>query len=94
MKSGGWRGCLGPLHHTCVDGKEIKNSLLRVEKSRRTLPDGTGAQRLIVDLRASNAVLRVIAGNIVWGVRWFQEMTCVHHSTCSRCWRVGFPIDL
>ena len=40
------------------------NGLFGVQKSGRDLPDGRPAQRLIMDLRATNAVLKIIAGNI------------------------------
>ena len=45
-------------------GKSVLNGLFGVQKTGRDLPDGRPAQRLIMDLRATNAVLKIIAGDI------------------------------
>ena len=59
------RGILVPTEEVLtVDGMEVTNGLFGVEKVGKDLPDGRTAQRLIMDLRASNAVLRVIGGDI------------------------------
>ena len=44
--------------------KIVGNGLFGAEKARKDLADGRTAQRLIMDLRATNSVLQVIAGDI------------------------------
>ena len=59
------RGILVPTDEVLtIDGVQVANGLFGVEKVGKDLPDGRTAQRLIMDLRASNAVLKVIAGDI------------------------------
>ena len=59
------RGILVPTDEVLtIDGVRVANGLFGVEKVGKDLPDGRTAQRLIMDLRASNAVLKVIAGDI------------------------------
>ena len=74
VKDGDWeplakalfeRGILAPVDRVIgLRGKSVLNGLFGVQKSGRDLPDGRPAQRLIMDLRATNAVLKIIAGNI------------------------------
>ena len=59
------RGILKPTTEVLtIDGVEVTNGLFAVEKVGRDLPDGRTAQRLIMDLRATNAVLKIIGGDI------------------------------
>ena len=59
------RGILTPVDQVLtVDGHEIYNGLFAVEKTGRDLADGRTAQRLIMDLRASNAILKTLPGDV------------------------------
>lgn len=59
------RGILVPAEQVIkFKGEMILNGLLGVEKANKPLPSGVPSQRLIMDLRASNAVLSVIPGDI------------------------------
>ena len=74
VKDGDWeplakalfeRGILSPVDQVIgLRGKSVLNGLFGVQKAGRDLPDGRPAQRLIMDLRATNAVLKIIAGDI------------------------------
>ena len=74
VKDGDWeplakalfeRGILSPVDQVIgLRGKSVLNGLFGVQKTGRDLPDGRPAQRLIMDLRATNAVLKIIAGDI------------------------------
>eukprot|EP00435_Cladocopium_sp_Y103_P046554 s680_g13.t1 len=74
VKDGDWeslakalydRGILAPTEEVITVGdQKIFNGLFGVEKQGRDLADGRKAQRLIMDLRATNAILRVIGGDI------------------------------
>eukprot|EP00435_Cladocopium_sp_Y103_P004834 s4939_g1.t1 len=74
VKDGDWeslakalydRGILAPTDEVITVGdQKIFNGLFGVEKQGRDLADGRKAQRLIMDLRATNAILRVIGGDI------------------------------
>ena len=74
VKDGDWeplakalfeRGILAPVDRVIgLRGKSVLNGLFGVQKAGRDLPDGRPAQRLIMDLRATNAVLKIIAGDI------------------------------
>ena len=59
------RGILRPTSEVLtIDGRRVTNGLFAVEKTGKDLPDGRTAQRLIMDLRGSNAVLKIIGGDI------------------------------
>ena len=59
------RGILKPTEEVLtIDGCEVTNGLFAVEKVGRDLADGRSAQRLIMDLRATNSVLKIIGGDI------------------------------
>ena len=59
------RGILRPASEVLtIDGRRVTNGLFAVEKAGKDLPDGRTAQRLIMDLRGSNAVLKIIGGDI------------------------------
>ena len=72
VKDGDWeplakalfeRGILAPVDQVIgLRGKSVLNGLFGVQKAGRDLPDGRPAQRLIMDLRATNAILKIIAG--------------------------------
>ncbi len=74
VKSGDWdklaralyeRGILAPVDQVIsLRGKSVLNGLFGVQKTGRDLPDGRPAQRLIMDLRATNAVLKIIGGDV------------------------------
>lgn len=74
VKSGEWkklarslyeRGILVPKSEIIsLRGEPVKNGLFGVEKSGKNLEDGRPAQRLIMDLRGSNAIMRIIEGDI------------------------------
>eukprot|EP00438_Fugacium_kawagutii_P005526 Skav227070 [mRNA] locus=scaffold72:1057412:1062770:- [translate_table: standard] len=59
------RGILVPTSEVLqFKGEMVLNGLFGVEKSNKPIPDGRPSQRLIMDLRASNAILSVIGGDI------------------------------
>eukprot|EP00438_Fugacium_kawagutii_P028380 Skav207224 [mRNA] locus=scaffold1717:49410:52959:+ [translate_table: standard] len=59
------RGIVEPTDTVAsVRDQWVANGLFGVKKSGKDFPDGRPAQRLIMDLRATNAVMRVIAGDI------------------------------
>eukprot|EP00438_Fugacium_kawagutii_P010394 Skav220394 [mRNA] locus=scaffold639:248658:258388:- [translate_table: standard] len=59
------RGILVPTPEVLqFKGEMVLNGLFGVEKSNKPIPDGRSSQRLIMDLRASNAMLSVIGGDI------------------------------
>ena len=59
------RGILVPVESPLVVNQTpILNGMFGVEKAGKELPDGRSCQRLIMDLRGSNAVLQVLAGDI------------------------------
>eukprot|EP00438_Fugacium_kawagutii_P027760 Skav215993 [mRNA] locus=scaffold4693:119449:124700:+ [translate_table: standard] len=59
------RGILEPTENVLtLQGGLIQNGMFGVRKVGKDLPDGRPAQRLIMDLRGSNSVLKVIAGDI------------------------------
>ena len=74
VKQGDWdklaralfeRGILAPVDQVIgLRGRSVLNGLFGVQKAGRDLPDGRPAQRLIMDLRATNAILKIIAGDI------------------------------
>lgn len=74
VKSGEWkklakslyeRGILVPPSEIIsLRAKPVKNGLFGVEKSGKNLEDGRPAQRLIMDLRGSNAIMKIIEGDI------------------------------
>ena len=74
VKSGDWkrlarslyeRGILVPTAEIIsLRGEPVKNGLFGVEKAGKNLEDGRPAQRLIMDLRGSNAVMKIIEGDI------------------------------
>ena len=74
VKDGDWpvlakalyeRGIVAPVSEALhLRNRMVGNGLFGVEKSGKDLPDGRTAQRLIMDLRATNSVLQVIAGDI------------------------------
>ena len=74
VKSGDWtklarslyeRGILVPTSEIIsLRGEPVKNGLFGVEKAGKNLPDGRPAQRLIMDLRGSNSIMKIIAGDI------------------------------
>ena len=74
VKQGDWeklarslyeRGILVPTSEIIsLRGDVVKNGLFGVEKSNKFLDDGRTAQRLIMDLRGSNAIMKIIEGDI------------------------------
>ena len=74
VKSGEWkklakslyeRGILVPTSEIIsLRGEPVKNGLFGVEKAGKNLEDGRPAQRLIMDLRGSNAIMKIIEGDI------------------------------
>ena len=59
------RGILVPTSEIIsLRGEPVKNGLFGVEKAGKLLEDGRTAQRLIMDLRGSNAIMKIIAGDI------------------------------
>ena len=59
------RGILVPTSEIIsLRGEPVKNGLFGVEKAGKMLEDGRTAQRLIMDLRGSNAIMKIIAGDI------------------------------
>ena len=74
VKQGDWeklckalyeRGILVPTEEVISLRKEpVRNGLFGVEKTGKDLPDGRPAQRLIMDLRGSNSIMRIIEGDI------------------------------
>ena len=73
VKDGDWdklaralfeRGIVAPVDQVIgLRGRSVLNGLFGVQKAGRDLPDGSPAQRLIMDLRATNAILKIIAGD-------------------------------
>ena len=74
VKDGDWpalaralyeRGIVAPVSEALyLPNKMVGNGLFGVEKVGKDLADGRAAQRLIMDLRATNSGLQVIAGDI------------------------------
>ena len=59
------RGIVAPTEDIISVGDvSVTNGLFGVEKVGKDLPDGRTAQRLIMDLRGSNAILKTIAGDV------------------------------
>eukprot|EP00438_Fugacium_kawagutii_P030064 Skav225587 [mRNA] locus=scaffold901:108728:113061:+ [translate_table: standard] len=59
------RGILEPTENVLTHrGSLVQNGMFGVKKVGKDLPDGRPAQRLIMDLRGSNSVLRIIGGDI------------------------------
>ena len=59
------RGIVAPTEYIInVEEVAVTNGLFGVEKTGRDLPDGRCAQRLIMDLRGSNSILKQIAGDV------------------------------
>ena len=61
------RGIVTPVAEAVrVKGRAVKNGMFGVEKvgKGKDLPDGRTAQRQIMDLRPSNAIIQVLTGNI------------------------------
>ena len=59
------RGIVAPTEEVISIGEEfVTNGLFGVEKVGKDLSDGRTAQRLIMDLRGTNAIMRVIGGDI------------------------------
>ena len=74
VKQGDWeklakalyeRGILVPTSEIIsLRGEPVKNGLFGVEKGNKFLEDGRTSQRLIMDLRGSNAIMKIIEGDI------------------------------
>ena len=59
------RGIVAPTEDIItVEGVDVTNGLFGVEKVGKDLPDGRTAQRLIMDLRGSNAILKMVCGDV------------------------------
>eukprot|EP00438_Fugacium_kawagutii_P027734 Skav224787 [mRNA] locus=scaffold764:4437:22368:+ [translate_table: standard] len=59
------RGILEPTENVLTHrGSLVQNGMFGVRKVGKDLPDGRPAQRLIMDLRGSNSVLKIIGGDI------------------------------
>ena len=80
------RGILAPTEEVLVvDNRKVLNGLFGVEKSSKVLPDGRTSQRLIMDLRASNSMLRPIGGDIasLTGAAAFTAISLAENQTIT-----------